>query len=81
MRSSSRATCEMGADLIATLRDKPGAVVVDLPRYVDDHVVRAASVAPERFAADLALFDAYFFAGEADPARRAALLAARAAPR
>ena len=69
------------ADLIATVRDKPGAVVVDMPRYLDDYAAHAASVAPERFAADLAFFDAYYFAGDADPARRAALLAARAAPR
>ena len=66
-------------DLIAAVRAKPGAVVVDMPRYLDDYAARAASVPPAQFAADLAFFDAYYFAGNADPARRAAIIAARAA--
>jgi hypothetical protein len=64
-------------DLIAAVRGKPGVAFVDMPRYLDDYLARASSVPADRFAADLAFFDAYYFSVNPDPARRAALIAAR----
>ncbi len=67
-------------ELLAGLRGRPGASFTEMPRYLDDYAARAAQVPADRFAADLAFFDAYYFSVNPDPARRAALLAARAAP-
>jgi hypothetical protein len=67
-------------ELLAIVRGKPGVVFTELPRYIDDYLATASSVPPERFAADLAFLDAYYFSVNRDPARRAALLAARSGP-
>jgi hypothetical protein len=67
------------ADLIAQLRLQAGVTFIDLPRYLDDYAARAAAVPADRFAADLAFFDAFYFRDNPDPARRAALLAGRSA--
>jgi hypothetical protein len=64
-------------ELLSKVRGKPGAVFTEMPRYLDDYIARAAQVPADRFAADLAFFDAYYFSVNPDPARRAALLAAR----
>jgi hypothetical protein len=59
------------------VRGNPGASFTDMPSYLDRYLATAAGVPAERFAADLAFFDAYYFSVNRDPARRAALLAAR----
>jgi hypothetical protein len=64
-------------ELLAQVRGRPGVVFTDLPRYLDEYIARAAQVPADRFAADLAFFDAYYFSVNPDPARRAALSAAR----
>jgi hypothetical protein len=68
-------------ELLAGLRGRAGVSFTDMPRYLDDYAARAAGVPADRFAADLAFFDAYYFSVNRDPARRAALLDARATSR
>ncbi len=67
-------------ELLAGLRGRPGVSFTDMPRYLDDYAARAAGVPADRFAADLAFFDAYYFSVNPDPVRRAAILAARTQP-
>jgi hypothetical protein len=65
------------ADLLARLRDQPGAQLTDFPRYLDAYLADPARRSAAQLAADLAFFDAFYFSVHPDPARRAALLTRR----